>query len=34
MKWFLAAVGVALVAAFAYFQVHSVKTAYLNGLPA
>jgi hypothetical protein len=34
MKWFLAVVGVAVVAAFAYFQLHSVKTAYLNGLPA
>lgn len=32
MKWFLAAVGVALLAAFAFLQMHSVKTAYVNGL--
>jgi hypothetical protein len=32
MKWFLAAVGVAVVAAFAYLQLHSVKTVYVNGL--
>jgi hypothetical protein len=32
MKWFLAAVGVAVVAAFAYLQLNSVKTAYVNGL--
>jgi hypothetical protein len=33
MKWFLAAAAVALVAAFAYLQVRSVKTTYVNGLP-
>src|SRR5271156_3289744 len=32
MKWFLAAVGVAVVAAFAYLQLNSVKTTYVNGL--
>jgi hypothetical protein len=32
MKWFLVAVGVVLVAAFAYLQMHSVKTTYVNGL--
>jgi hypothetical protein len=32
MKWFLAAVGVAALAAFAYLQLHSVKVTYVNGL--
>ncbi len=34
MKWFLAVVGIAVVGAFGYFEYHSVKSAYLNGLPA
>ncbi len=32
MKWFLAAVALAVLAAFAYLQLHSVKTTYVNGL--
>jgi hypothetical protein len=32
MKWFLAAVAVAVVAVFAYLQLNSVKTTYVNGL--
>jgi hypothetical protein len=32
MKWFLAAVGVVVLAAFAYLQLHSIKTTYVNGL--
>jgi hypothetical protein len=32
MKWFLAAVGIAVLAAFTYLQMHSVKTTYINGL--
>lgn len=33
MKWLLILAAVALVAAFAFFQMHSVKTTYVNGLP-
>jgi hypothetical protein len=32
MKWFLAALAAAVLAAFAYLQLHSVKTTYVNGL--
>jgi hypothetical protein len=33
MKWFLIAAGVVLIAAFAFWQRGSVKSAYVNGLP-
>jgi hypothetical protein len=32
MKWFMVAAAIALMAAFAYFQLNSVKTTYVNGL--
>ena len=32
MKWLIAAVVAALLAVFAYLQLHSVKTSYINGL--
>jgi hypothetical protein len=32
MKWFMAAVAIALFVAFTYFQLNSVKTTYVNGL--
>jgi hypothetical protein len=34
MKWFLGILAGALIAAFAYMDMHSVKTTYVNGLPA
>jgi len=33
MKWLLIAVGIALLGALFFWQSHSTKTAYLNGLP-
>jgi hypothetical protein len=34
MKWLLIALGLGLVGGFVYWQMHTVKTAYVNGLPA
>lgn len=33
MKWFLGLGAVAVIAAFIYYQTHSIKRSYVNGLP-